>query len=244
MSNKPHTLLGAGRLTAAVWKSGDEQKGWQYHFNVYHMSGADGCVSQRFSPGDVFDLVCLARLLAFTLAEDGCLKADLRKELASLAAHLDDRANLETNKNRREMTPNGQAARALRGVLDYLWEDESQHFADHPANDHIYRNLVVLEAWLAGVGQPDGGRLEPLKGSQGAEGCFGVCPLCGKTDGGLEIESSTWFLCHDHGLRWEARRLPQSNGHSGQAEKGKVNWTTIRHYRVVQPCLPKKLSQS
>ncbi len=54
------------------------------------MSQSDGSVEQRFVPGDITDLVKLARVLAFAIADDGCLSRDLLDDLVRLSACLDD----------------------------------------------------------------------------------------------------------------------------------------------------------
>lgn len=32
----------------------------------------------------------------------------------------------------------------LRAVLDYLWQDESRHYAEGPSKSHIFRTLKRL----------------------------------------------------------------------------------------------------
>jgi hypothetical protein len=88
-SPKPYAMLGAGQLVSSLWKSGDNQGGWTYRFNVYRMSGRNGHVSQLFRPADVQDLVKLCQVLAATLADDGCIPAEQRHDLADLSAKLD-----------------------------------------------------------------------------------------------------------------------------------------------------------
>jgi hypothetical protein len=87
-SFKPYAMVGAGRLISTIWKTGDEQTGWHYRFNLFRMSSR-GRVGQRFSPADVVSLVKLARVLAAELAADGCLAPAQRTELGGLAAMLD-----------------------------------------------------------------------------------------------------------------------------------------------------------
>ncbi|MBN1765985.1 MAG: response regulator [Sedimentisphaerales bacterium] len=36
------------------------------------------------------------------------------------------------------------------------------------------------------------------------EGYFGNCPVCGKTDGYLNISCNHWFICHQHKTKWFA----------------------------------------
>ena len=89
-TSKPYEILGAGQLVSTVWKAGDERAGWQYRFNVYRMSAGNGQVSQLLRPADVENLVKLCRVLAMTLADDGCMPARQRRALADLAGKLDE----------------------------------------------------------------------------------------------------------------------------------------------------------
>ena len=59
--SKPCAMLGAGKLTAALWKTSHAFRGSQYGFNVFQMDEDDGLVSQRFTAWDVPDLAKLAR---------------------------------------------------------------------------------------------------------------------------------------------------------------------------------------
>jgi hypothetical protein len=87
--SKPYAMLGAGQLVSGIWKSGDEQSGWAYRFNVYRTNPRTGHVSQLLRPADVPDLVKLCQVLAATLADDGCIAVPLRRAMARLAAELD-----------------------------------------------------------------------------------------------------------------------------------------------------------
>lgn len=51
-SSKPYALVGAGRLTAAIWKTGDEEVGWSLGFSVFRSEPQTGEVSQRLIPED------------------------------------------------------------------------------------------------------------------------------------------------------------------------------------------------
>jgi len=82
-------MVGAGRLVSTLWKTGDQQTGWRYQFNVFRITRR-GQVGQLFSPDDVIDVIKLARVLAATLAEDGCLPTVQRRQLKRLATMLDD----------------------------------------------------------------------------------------------------------------------------------------------------------
>lgn len=86
---KPYCSVGAGQLTSFVWKSGDEQAGWQYRFNIFRLRSKGGRVTQLFAPNDLFHFVKLVQVLAAVLADDGCLSAIDRGVLQRLARDLD-----------------------------------------------------------------------------------------------------------------------------------------------------------
>jgi hypothetical protein len=87
-TRRPYAAVGAGPLTATIWKSGDECSGWRYAFNVFRQSRRTGRVTQLYQPDDVVDFVKLCQVLATVLADDGCLDTRLRHDLAQLAATL------------------------------------------------------------------------------------------------------------------------------------------------------------
>lgn len=87
-SKRPYTLVGAEQLTASVYKTGDELCG--YRFNITRLDNRTGQVDQWFTPDDLIAMVKLTRVLAAELADDGCMKAELRNRLISLAQALDD----------------------------------------------------------------------------------------------------------------------------------------------------------
>lgn len=86
---KPYCSVGAGQLTSFVWKSGDQDSGWRYRFNLFRLAAKGGRVSQLFGPSDLFHFVKLAQVLAAVLADDGCLSSGDRRVLKRLAANLD-----------------------------------------------------------------------------------------------------------------------------------------------------------
>jgi hypothetical protein len=88
-SAKPIATVGAGRLASMIWKDGNEQAGWRYHFNVFRIAHRGGRVSQMFVPPDVLQLVKLLQVLAAVIADDGCLAPADRSTLQRLATELD-----------------------------------------------------------------------------------------------------------------------------------------------------------
>ena len=123
---------------------------------------------------------------------------------------------------------------ALRELLDYLWDDESRNFADNPASDHIYRHLVVLEGWLHGRAACGGFRLHEVDPAA-IEDPQGVCPICGKHEGPLNVRRVRWFVCHTHRVRWSAGEAPSSCQPSETPELWRERWDQIGDYRQVTP---------
>src|SRR5262245_41828318 len=87
-STKPYAMVGAGPLTSAIWKSGNDANGWRYSFNLFRLS-ANGRTGGRFYPRDLTRLLKLARVIAVVLADDGCMPVAQRIELQRLAALID-----------------------------------------------------------------------------------------------------------------------------------------------------------
>jgi pimeloyl-ACP methyl ester carboxylesterase len=48
--------VGAGPLTATIWKSGSENRGWKYRFNIVRTSPKTGDVRQKFAPKNVTEV--------------------------------------------------------------------------------------------------------------------------------------------------------------------------------------------
>lgn len=88
-SRTPYTLVGAEQLTASIYKTGDELIGFDYRFNITRLNNRSGRVNQWFMPTDLLAMVKLTRVLAAELADDGCMDAELRVRLFTLAAALD-----------------------------------------------------------------------------------------------------------------------------------------------------------
>jgi hypothetical protein len=88
-SKKPYAMVGAGDLTASIWKECAVGASWKYGFNIFRLDRRNDRVTQRLLPGDIGDLIKLARVLAQVIADDGCLSSQIRQELLSLAASID-----------------------------------------------------------------------------------------------------------------------------------------------------------
>ena len=87
---KPMMLVGAGQLTSAIWKLGNEESGWRYRFNMVRQSVPSGCVTDLFQPMDLICFIKLIQLLAAEIANDGCLTHNERLMLRNLAQRLDE----------------------------------------------------------------------------------------------------------------------------------------------------------
>ena len=88
--NKPHALLGSGRLTSSLWKIVNQNHDVEYRFNLFRIQRETGAANQWFAPEDIESLVKISRVLAFELAEDGCMDRVLRERLYQLAERLDE----------------------------------------------------------------------------------------------------------------------------------------------------------
>lgn len=143
---KPYATMGAGRLVSTLWKHGEERGGWRYRFNLFRMSPRTGHVAQRFRPEDVPDLLKLVRLLAFALADDGCLGAELRGDLKCLSACLGD--VLGTPDAFRAGVLTAYEVNALANVVAYLWETEARRFEECPWCFPLMTDVLLLRRWL------------------------------------------------------------------------------------------------
>ena len=54
---------------------------------------------------------------------------------------------------------------------------------------------------------------------------FGVCPLCRRTDGFLNVGRDHWFVCHAHRVKW----FVGSNLFSGWRDEGELSWRRNQH---------------
>ena len=234
---KPYAMLGAGPLAASIWKAKRKGQQFAYRFNIFRMCARSGQVSQRFTPSDIPHLVSLVRLLAFEIANDGCLDVNQRDDLSCLAACLDEvLGKPRTEANRSSDNSSAPVPRsvnhAIENVLDYLWEDEAKNFQDNPCIGHIYRSLAVIQCWLDGSWS-SGEMLVSFEDLEPSD-YFGVCPICGTNDGYLNVRRSNWFICHKHRVRWCVGDL-FSIGKDETADTWQRNWEQIGDYREVEP---------
>ena len=86
----PMEIVGAGPLLSTIWELGDEHTGWRYRFNLTRQTSDRGDFTDLFQPGDLIHFIKLIQVLAFVIADDGCLTQSERTTLKKLAARLDD----------------------------------------------------------------------------------------------------------------------------------------------------------
>ena len=88
-STRPYLFVGAGRMTALLWKLKAGSGDWVYRFSIVAgPRGIEGACS-HFEPADLESLIKLVQVLASVLVDDGCLPPVERERLSDLTAHLD-----------------------------------------------------------------------------------------------------------------------------------------------------------
>jgi hypothetical protein len=75
--------------------------------------------------------------------------------------------------------------------------------------------------------------IDPLQRDQQQH--FGVCPVCFSSDGYLNVESTHWFVCHEHRLRWCAGANLFSSWRRETDADWNENWERIREYCEIEP---------
>jgi len=86
--NQPYAVLGAGDLVSHLHRDGESNDGKAYRFNLFRLQ-RDEQVTHALRPSDLRSIVKLCQVMAFTIADDGSITDELRKELFDLADDLD-----------------------------------------------------------------------------------------------------------------------------------------------------------
>ena len=86
---RPMEIVGAGPLLSTIWKLGDEHAGWRYRFNLTRQTCDRRVFTDLFQPADLIHFIKLIQVLAFVIADDGCLTQAERTMLKNLATQLD-----------------------------------------------------------------------------------------------------------------------------------------------------------
>jgi hypothetical protein len=64
---------------------------------------------------------------------------------------------------------------------------------------------------------------------------FGGCPVCGETDGYVNVRSSHWFVCDAHRVRWCIGANLFSSWKDETEGEQQANWVEIQDFRDVTP---------
>lgn len=246
---KPYERVGIGPWHAEIFKERLEDGRWGYRFAL----DRTGCEQRPpghgdFDTEDVLALPELSRLLATTFVQDGCLETEVRQDLQCLEDVMNwvlgDRYGADgSEETTTARSPQGveragpvplmmryrlpaTLAGAIRGVLEYLYEEESDFYAN-PSGSHVYRHLAVLQSWLE--------RRQVSVEAEQEAARFGGCRVCGQSDGHVNIGRSHWFVCHAHRVRWCAGEDLFSSWKSETEDDWTANHVLIADYRVVRP---------
>lgn len=153
-SNRPYSIVGADRLSACIWKHGDERGGFRYQFNVYRMLAETGRVSQLFGPEDVFCLARLAHVLAITLLDDGCIDSNLRARLKEFIIRFDVKLmNQKDSEQKLEVVPIlPDTIAAIQQVTVHHWHALKEADDGDADIGHLTSNLERVDEWLRFLG--------------------------------------------------------------------------------------------
>jgi hypothetical protein len=148
-SKKPYAVVGAGAVRSFLQKRGDRRAGWHYEFNLFRSDPATGQVSQLFRPEDIEHIAKAAQVLAFEIAEDGCLPGDTCDDLGCLASCLDSVLPRQQTWADKQALTNADIADSLRVVLDHFWREKAHVGEVSPSFAHIFKHLQILEQWAS-----------------------------------------------------------------------------------------------
>ena len=71
---------------------------------------------------------------------------------------------------------------------------------------------------------------------------FGLCPVCGTSDGFLNIHKANWMICHEHKKCWLRGENLFSSWRYETEEDWERNYQLIKDYEEVEP-LTKELTE-
>ncbi|MHC4880391.1 MAG: hypothetical protein ACYTGL_28410 [Planctomycetota bacterium] len=229
---KPCAVIGAGSLTATLWNSDEPYR--PCDFNLTRTDESTGVVTQRFHAADLRDIVRLAQLIAAEISRDQTFDPRIRDELSCLAGALEEVTPTGHQFDGIRCPTNGPAFRSIVVLLRSLWDESGVDFNAHPTNQHQYRVLVVLDAWLRGV-EPVAGTVPVDLNPLDINDHFGVCPVCGRHDSYRNLHREQWFICHAHQIRWLAGENVLNTWRSESPEDWQQNIADIGSYRIVYP---------
>ncbi len=241
VSTKPDAVVGAGRLAAEIWKSRDDEV--DFDFNVFRVDRKTGAVNQLFKSADVADLARLAQLLAAEMSTDELLGRETCDDLACLAACLEDVLPSGYSYPGIRCREGGSAGRMISKVLDHLWMEEGKDFRANPSSDHVYRQMVAVDAWLRNAGPASGTELPSIIPTM-IEDDEGVCPICGTNDGSYGLSDGPWFVCHTHRVRWMPSAALCREFFNENPRDWPENDQRFRRYQDIYPMLNPKKAKS
>lgn len=67
---------------------------------------------------------------------------------------------------------------------------------------------------------------------------FGGCPICGRTDGYLNVGRGHWFVCDAHKARWYAGYNLFSSWQDETEAEQRARFASVEHYREATPVYP------
>jgi hypothetical protein len=219
-----------------LWRSYAGRGGGLSRCNIFRPHRDNGRVNQRFGARDIEDLAKLTQLIAFAVSEDGRLDSDLRDDLSCLAACLGDVLGRDKPPRVFILKARTEMCGFLKDIINHCWEDVEREFEEVPSAWHVYRRLVLLDRWLAGVVRDE----EELGTTDVVPflDYFGGCPICGKHNGCLNVQQACWFVCYRHQTRWLASSTPLPTDRRDIRDQRAVNMARIQSYLIVQPWRP------
>lgn len=70
---------------------------------------------------------------------------------------------------------------------------------------------------------------------------FGACPVCGRSDGYLNVYCEHWFVCHAHQRKWEVKAGTFPTWEREDAGVWRANQELLMTYLSVVPIYPMRL---
>ena len=89
----------------------------------------------------------------------------------------------------------------IRKLVDCSFDVIEAHFANRPSNDHTYRVALALDRWLEGIAKGNSLELPDLDPPVATDEAR-FCPLCGKRDAVMNLQSHCWGVCWTHMTCW------------------------------------------
>ena len=155
----------------------------------------DSNKSLELRMGEIRELLGLLLGTADEIADLPEIGAQDSRDMENLAISLHDTFEAIAERYLLGMGPNDPAAHALRALVNSRLEEEGRDFAVAPHMTHPYRQLLLLDRWLAGGSSYYSTSLD----YEDRIDEFGACPLCCFRHGTnhLNVGSTHWFVCEE-----------------------------------------------